>query len=34
MSQLSKDVEIYFLGQIFQQLFQFKTQSVLLGHPA
>ena len=33
MFQLPKNILTVFLGQIFQELFQFKTLSLFLGHP-
>ena len=33
MSQLSENIYTDFIGQIFRELFQFKTRSLLLGHP-
>ena len=33
MFQLYKNIQTDFLGQIFLELFQFKTRSLFLGHP-
>ena len=33
MFQFSKDIKTDFLSQIFRELFDFKTQSILLVHP-
>ena len=33
MPHLSKNIETDFPGQIFPELFRFKTPSLLLGHP-
>ena len=33
MLQLYKDIQTDFLSQIFRELFRFKAQSLLLGHP-
>ena len=33
MPQPSKNTKTDFLGQIFRELFQLKTRSILLGHP-
>ena len=32
MSQLSKNIQTDLLGQIFLELYQFKTRSLFLGH--
>ena len=33
MIKLYKNIQTDFLGQIFLELFQFKTRSLFLGHP-